>query len=67
MTLRELHEIFLSSKGISTDSRTFEKGMIYLAIKGRFCGLFCVQYLRIIINPLQFAPQNDHVEELCLL
>ena len=35
MTLRELHEIFLSSNGISTDSRTFEKGMIYVAIRGR--------------------------------
>jgi len=34
MTIKELHELLLKSKGITKDSRQIEEGQIYLALKG---------------------------------
>jgi len=34
MTLRELYDIFLTGRGISTDSRTAKRGQIYVALTG---------------------------------
>ncbi len=34
MTISELHQAFLSSTGVSTDSRNIQKGNIYFALKG---------------------------------
>ena len=34
MDISELHQIFLGSKGVSTDTRSLEKGQLYFALKG---------------------------------
>ena len=34
MTIPEIHELFLASKGVSTDTRSIQQGQLFLALKG---------------------------------
>ena len=61
MEIKELYEIYLQSAGLNTDTRTIQKGQLFLALKGEtFDGnAFALQALE---AGAAYAVVNDTVQ-----